>query len=130
MLARLGVGFLRLLPLLVPLVLIAAYNVNLFLLVLVGLSAPAVAAAKLAEDLYIEYVSPSYSGATDLGAVVYFSVLALQLAVLAWWLGGARGRWSLLKRSMVAAGALYLPPAVLLLLLILEAAAGLGGPGW
>ncbi|MCE4604814.1 MAG: hypothetical protein F7B20_07635 [Aeropyrum sp.] len=35
--------------------------------------------------------------------LIYFSVLALLIAVLMWRLGGARGLWSALKRSLVAA---------------------------
>ena len=45
---------------------------------------------KLYLELYLRHVDPYATTPTYLGSVVFFSVLAAQTLLLAWWIGGGR----------------------------------------
>ncbi|MEB2836095.1 MAG: hypothetical protein GSR80_000111 [Desulfurococcales archaeon] len=67
---------------------------------------------------------------SDVAAAIFFAMLALETLGIAWWIGGGRGWRGLARRALATALALYGSTLLYLFLLLMEAAAGMGGPGW
>ncbi len=130
--ARLGRGFLALGLVLLPMA--ASYFIvpGFAFFGLVVYMLPGYALGSLVEGLLEDYYEARGVHSrvpSEVASYVNLGVAALQTLLLAWWLGGARGRWSLARRCLAAAIPIYLATWAFLLILAIGVGMCMGGPG-
>ena len=87
---------------------------------------PAYIVSQVVDEIYLDYVDHMASRPTGPGAAAYFSVLASEVLLLAWWIGGGQTWTKRLIRASIAALIYILATGILLLTILIEgAAAGL-----